>query len=212
MKIKVCGMKDPQNIVEIAAMEPDYLGFIFYEKSPRYAKTLNPEIFKSIGAHVKKTGVFVNMEQQNILQIANKFQLEALQLHGNESPELCLALKDRGFEIIKAFHVDETFNFDLTLPYADVSDYYLFDTKSSGWGGSGRKFNHDLLRGFDFHQPYFMSGGIELEDIPGILSANYPLPATIDINSRFELSPGLKDTSLVSQAIDNVKHYNAQYL
>jgi phosphoribosylanthranilate isomerase len=211
MKIKVCGMKDPQNILEIADMKPDYLGFIFFDKSPRYAEKINPAVLKSISPGIKKTGVFVNMEAEKILHTAKKFNLNVLQLHGNESPELCLTLKNQGFEIIKAFQVNDDFDFDDTQTYSEVSDYYLFDTKSSGWGGSGLKFNHNILRRYDFHRPYFISGGIELQDIPGILSADFPLPATIDINSRFELSPGLKDTVLVAQAIENVKHYNAQY-
>lgn len=211
MKIKVCGMKDPQNIYEIAAMKPDYLGFIFFDKSPRYIENLNPGVLESIGFGIKKTGVFVNMEPENILHTAKKFHLDALQLHGKETPSQCRVLKDHGFEIIKAFQVNDNFDFTLTLPYGEVCDFYLFDTKSAGWGGSGIKFNHEILRRYDFHQPYFMSGGIELQDIPNILNADFPLPATIDINSRFELYPGMKDLRLVARAIENVKQYNAQY-
>ncbi|MCC5932547.1 MAG: phosphoribosylanthranilate isomerase [Cyclobacteriaceae bacterium] len=211
MKIKVCGMKDPQNIAEIADLNPDYMGFIFFEKSPRYAETLNPEVMKSINPNIKKAGVFVNMETEQILHTAKKFHLDALQLHGNEKPELCRKLKDHGFEIIKAFQVDDKFDFDTTRSYAGVSDYFLFDTKSTGWGGSGVKFDHEILNRYDFYKPYFISGGIELKDIPVILSGDFPLPATIDINSRFELSPGMKDVALVARAIENVKQYNAQY-
>ncbi|MFV5691934.1 phosphoribosylanthranilate isomerase [Flavobacterium sp. LT1R49] len=205
MKLKICGMKYPENILEVASLLPDYMGFIFWEKSARYFEDSIPDLPKSI----KKVGVFVNASQDEILEKIAKYDLQAVQLHGQESVAFCLDLKDemdRKIEIIKVFSVDEAFNFEVLKPFEAVCDYFLFDTKGKLPGGNGTTFDWKVLENYPSSKPFFLSGGIginEMEDVNEISKTNLPLYA-IDVNSKFEIEPGLKNIQLCTDAIYRV--------
>jgi phosphoribosylanthranilate isomerase len=191
--IKVCGMKWADNLQAVAALQPDYLGFIFYEKSPRYMKqTLAPEALAQLPATIKKVGVFVNAERDEILALARQYQLQAVQLHGDESPELCRQLQQQGLEVIKAIRVGEQLDLQQLAPYEHAVDFFLFDTLGRQWGGNGEAFNWQLLKDYSLKPPFFLSGGLELASLDRIGElAGLPLYA-LDVNSKFEVEPGLK--------------------
>lgn len=198
--LKICGMKDPDNLQEVARLEPDYLGFIFYPKSKRYmADTLSPEVVKALPSSIRRVGVFVNAETADVLEQAVAYGLDVLQLHGDESPEQCATLQGNGYTIVKAFGVNEEFDFESLLAYTPVVDYYLFDTKGPSYGGNGIPFDWTVLEKYDRHKAFFLSGGIGLEELGGVISLkDFPLYA-IDVNSRFETEPGFKDINLLKQ-------------
>jgi phosphoribosylanthranilate isomerase len=201
MKLKVCGMKYPENVKAVAALQPDYLGFIFYKPSKRYCgTTLSPEFVKTLPAAIIKTGVFVNESLESVLQICSAYGFKAVQLHGHETPEFCLACKNAGLEVIKVFHVGETMDWTQLEPFKKVADYFLFDTKTPEYGGSGNRFNWEILKKYDNEIPLFLSGGVDegiLEELDELKNVNI---YALDVNSRFELEPGLKD-------VDRVKNF-----
>lgn len=195
-------MKYQENIAEVATLQPDYLGFIFYEKSSRYFNGTIPELPENI----KKVGVFVNASQEAILEKVVQHNLDLIQLHGDESPEFCTKLRsslvDRSREkkhikIIKVFSIKDQFNFDELTPYESVCDYFLFDTKGQLPGGNGYTFNWDVLQAYPSTKPYFLSGGIGLEETENIKKFMQGEASqfchAIDVNSKFESAPGLKD-------------------
>ena len=206
MKLKICGMKYPDNILEVGALLPDYMGFIFWEKSARYFDGVIPDLPKSI----KKTGVFVNATQEEILKKVVKHDLQAIQLHGEEYVEFCLALKettDSIIESIKVFSVSDTFDFELLKPFESVCNYFLFDTKGKLPGGNGTTFDWKVLEKYPSSKPFFLSGGIGLEEIDltkEILTTNLPIHA-LDLNSKFESEPGLKDKTILKKFQLNLK-------
>ncbi|WP_394773990.1 phosphoribosylanthranilate isomerase [Flavobacterium sp.] len=196
MKLKICGMKYPENIIEVGALLPDYMGFIFYEKSARYFNGTIPELIKTI----KKVGVFVNESVENIIDKINEHNLQAVQLHGEESIEFCQELKnkiDKKIEIIKVFSVGDDFDFEVLKPFEAVCDYFLFDTKGKLPGGNGTTFDWKILKNYKSDKPFFLSGGIGLEEIAAIKNLKLPVYA-IDVNSRFEIEPGLKNKNLLT--------------
>ena len=206
VRLKVCGMKYQENIEQVAALQPDYLGFIFYEKSARHFDTVIPELSKSI----KKTGVFVDADLEFVIKKINTHNLQAVQLHGNESPEYCDALRYAEFisashhenlkqvqvDIIKVFSIKNEFNFDVLKPYEDVCDYFLFDTKGKLPGGNGYTFNWNVLNNYPSTKPYFLSGGIGLNEIENTKEFQKSEASkycyAIDVNSKFEIEPGFK--------------------
>ena len=188
MKLKICGMKYPGNIQETAQLQPDYMGFIFYQKSARYCTSEIPRLLQNI----EKVGVFVNASLDDILAKIKQYDLQLVQLHGTETPEFCLLLKYLNIRIIKAFPVGDYFDFDDILPYEEVCDYFLFDTKGKKPGGNGIPFNWQLLAGYPSQKPFFLSGGIGLAEIEKIKTLKIPVYA-IDVNSKFESGPGLKN-------------------
>lgn len=194
MKLKICGMKYPDNILEVGSLLPDYMGFIFWEKSARYFDGVLPNLPQSI----KKTGVFVNTSQEDILAKVSQYDLQAVQLHGNESVAFCQELKytlAKNIEIIKVFSVDSTFDFDKLKPFESVCDYFLFDTKGKLPGGNGTTFDWKVLEKYPSQKPFFLSGGIGLDEIDlvnEILKTDLPIYA-IDVNSKFEIEAGLKN-------------------
>lgn len=194
MKLKICGMKYPDNIIEVGSLLPDYMGFIFWEKSARYFNGILPDLPKSI----KKVGVFVNQSQEEISSKILKYDLQAIQLHGHESVEFCQGLRnkiDPKIELIKVFSADDNFDFGVLKPYESVCDYFLFDTKGKLPGGNGTTFDWRILNKYNSTKPFFLSGGIgieELEAIKEISKTNLPIYA-IDVNSKFEIEPGLKN-------------------
>ena len=203
--IKICGMKYPDNILEVGALLPDYMGFIFWEKSARYFDGVIPDLPKSI----KKVGVFVNETFEVILAKAQEYDLQAIQLHGHESVEFCLNLKselDSKIEIIKVFSVDDDFDFEILKPFETVCDYFLFDTKGKLPGGNGTTFDWKVLEKYPSNKPFFLSGGIGIEEIDltkEILTTNLPIHA-LDVNSKFEIEPGLKNIELCRDALQCV--------
>lgn len=199
MKLKVCGMKYLENIEQVAALQPDYLGFIFYEKSKRNFDGIIPELPKSI----KKTGVFVNASIDEVVSKVRQYDLQAVQLHGDESVEYINKLKCHQknlkrvqVEIIKVFGIKNEFNFDVLKPYLDVVDYFLFDTKGKERGGNGVTFDWKVLEKYPFTKPFFLSGGIGLGNTDNVLSflqrqeSEYCF--ALDVNSKFESEPGKK--------------------
>lgn len=212
MKLKVCGMKYPDNIEQVASLQPDYLGFIFYEKSARNFEEINiPKLPNTI----KKTGVFVNQDLDFVIEKVKKHQLQAVQLHGHESPEYCEQLKrhfeernDEKIEIIKAFSICDSFNFEVLKPYEAVCDYFLFDTKGKLPGGNGYTFNWNVLKKYILTKPFFLSGGIGLNEIENVLSFLRKQESkychAIDVNSQFEIEPGLKNIEKLKEFKQNV--------
>lgn len=206
IRVKVCGMTNPVNIKLVSEANPDFMGFIFYPGSPRYVGE-DPEIglFQDVSHNTKKTGVFFNDTNQRILDLSVRKGLDMIQLHGDESPESCLQLRSSGLKIIKAFNVGEDFNFETPGKYMPVCDYFLFDTKSETPGGSGKKFNWNRLEGYSLDKPFFLSGGIGPDDADYVKTfVNRGLFA-VDINSRFETSPGIKDYVIVKKFIEKIK-------
>lgn len=197
MKLKICGMK--YNITEVATLQPDYLGFIFYHKSPRDFEGIIPELPKGI----KKVGVFVDAPIPKVLDKVNNYSLDVIQLHGNESAEYTKDLL-RGFidsainqpKIIKVFSIKDKFDFSQLRPYKDLVDYFLFDTKGQLPGGNGYTFNWQILNNYPLSKPYFLSGGIGLDQLENIKkfkkSSASKYCYAIDVNSKFEIKPGLK--------------------
>jgi len=194
MKLKICGMKYPDNIIEVGSLLPDYMGFIFWDKSARYFDGTLSTLPQSI----KKTGVFVNANVKEILEKVTKYDLQAVQLHGHESVAFCQELKNtltNTIEIIKVFSVDEAFDFYQLEPFETVCDYFLFDTKGKLPGGNGTTFDWKVLEKYPSQKPFFLSGGIGLDEIDlvkQILKTDLPIYA-IDVNSKFEIEAGLKD-------------------
>ena len=193
MKLKICGMKYEDNINAVANLQPDYLGFIFHEPSSRNFEDRIPKLTDSI----KKVGVFVDEKVEFIAHQIEKHKLIVIQLHGHESPEVCRILKATQAKIIKVFSIKDTFDFSVLLPYEDVCDYFLFDTKGKLPGGNGYAFDWKVLNNYPSTKPYFLSGGIGLDQIEKIQEfRNSPASKycyAIDVNSKFEIEPGLKN-------------------
>lgn len=213
MKLKICGMKYPENILELGSLLPDYMGFIFWKKSARYFDGVIPELPKSI----KKVGVFVNETVEIILAKAQQNNLQAIQLHGHESVEFCLDLKNKiknlkevQIEIIKVFSVADDFDFEVLKPFENICDYFLFDTKGKLPGGNGTTFDWKVLEKYPTNKPFFLSGGIGIEEMDAmkeISKTNLPLYA-IDVNSKFEIEPGLKNIEKLNNFKHNLKTLN----
>ncbi|WP_462250809.1 phosphoribosylanthranilate isomerase [Ekhidna sp.] len=198
LKLKVCGMKHSDNIQSLIEMKPDFMGFIFYPKSPRYAIEMDEDLIMRIPISISKVGVFVNETLDNILSISNKYGLEYIQLHGDEDLSFANSLKEKGLKIIKVFRVMDTIPF-FAKNYEGIADYFLFDTVSVNYGGSGRHFDWNILKNYNLNVPFLLSGGVQLDDIPKIKSMRIEQLVGIDVNSRFEIEPGLKDMDLLHQ-------------
>jgi phosphoribosylanthranilate isomerase len=195
--VKVCGMKDSNNIEEIYNLSPDFMGFIFYAKSPRFVGNMDPHVLKKVGPGTKKIGVFVNEDVDDILTITYKYKLDGVQLHGKENIMQCYKLKEAGLIVIKAFPIVEACNFRVMHAYEHFCDYFLFDTKTDNYGGSGIKFDWSLLDEYHGATPFILSGGITAEDALDLMKIEHPKLAGIDINSKFEVEPGLKDEAKI---------------
>ena len=197
MKLKVCGMRDSDNIRELMEVKPDFMGMIFYQKSSRYVEEL-----PQTDLDVATVGVFVNESTEVIQEKSKKFGFQMVQLHGSESVEQAEELKLLGFKVIKVFGVMDQLPLEEMKPYESTVDYFLFDTKTSQHGGSGQKFDWSILESYDLDKPFFLSGGIDLEDLESIKALNIPQLYAVDINSRFERAPAVKDI----QKIKSFKH------
>lgn len=202
MKLKVCGMRDSENLRELVdQVNPDFVGFIFHPGSPRYFLDGSEDIPDELPPE-KRTGVFVNNNMEDIVGEAEYFDIKNIQLHGSESPEFCRMLREKGFTVIKAFGIKSKDDFQKHEDYKAVCDFYLFDTKTPQHGGSGKKFNWHMLDKVEVSKPYFLSGGIDVGDIDEIHKLKHQ-PFAIDINSRFENEPALKD-------IEKIKKFKKQ--
>lgn len=209
MKIKVCGMTNPANIAEVAGLGVDYLGFIFYEKSPRCLPKgfTMPKNLSENYPKIQKVGVFVEASIDFILKKTKKHRLDLLQLHGKESPKYCENLKKTLFkqglniEIIKVFSVGEGFDFSNCEAFVPCVDYFLFDTKGKNLGGNGVPFDWDILQNYTLSIPFFLSGGIDIIHSESLKNLKNPAFYAIDINSRFEIQAGLKDTNKIREFV-----------
>ena len=210
MKIKVCGMRDSANIIDLAQLKPDYLGLIFYSQSKRFAANLDKGILSALPDSIKLTGVFVNETIDEIISKIDEYDLNAVQLHGSESEIYCRQLRDllsvrlpfKKLEIIKAFGISPGFDFNQLTQFNDVVDYFLFDTKTTEHGGSGIAFDWKILNQYKGIKPYFLSGGLSPVNIAEISNFIPEQLYGIDLNSKFELEPGLKDISSLKSVFE----------
>lgn len=201
-------MKYKDNMEAVAALQPRYLGFIFYEKSKRYFQGEIPEL----PDHIERIGVFVNEKIECINRLIQRHQLDGVQLHGDESAQFCEALRfsnDENLKIIKAFAISENFNFGQLTAYVDVCDFFLFDTKGKERGGNGTLFDWKILEAYNYPLPFFLSGGIGLSEVDQLKSF-FELQVSkncyaIDLNSRFESEPGIKRIDELQKFMESIK-------
>ena len=190
-------MQDHENILQVADLQPDYMGFIFYQYSPRFVNSPTDTLSKKI----KKTGVFVDASLKSIHSKIDQHQLQAVQLHGQESPDFCKLVGQLPVEVIKTFSVGPEFDFAVMTPFETVCDYFLLDTKGKFFGGNSITFDWSILQNYPAQTPFFLSGGIGLTQVDAlkkILSLDIPFYA-VDINSRFESKPAFKDIRLLRE-------------
>lgn len=201
MNIKVCGITEFKQLQQLDALNVDFVGMIFHPGSPRFiGDKLPKKDIKKADFDFKKTGVFVNPEMIDVLDAIDEYGLEVVQLHGNESAEMCEDLSSE-VEVIKAFSIDSSVkDIDaLVAPYDAVCDYYLFDTAGKAAGGNGEKFDWSILAKAKIEKPFFLSGGIGVDDIAKIKAFKHPDFFGVDVNSKLEKEPGIKDMALVLQ-------------
>lgn len=200
MNLKVCGMKYADNIREVAKLSPDFIGFIFYPKSKRYVG--GDFVVPNIPSEIKRVGVFVNDSIENISDKVVKYKLDFVQLHGDESADFCKMISDKT-SVIKAFGIDDGFDFSSLKQYEKCCDYFLFDTKSNEYGGTGKEFDRSILWNYRLSKPYFLSGGVSVEEVrsqkPEVRKAY-----AVDVNSKFETKPGFKDINKLKLLIDEL--------
>ena len=208
MNIKVCGITELKQLQQLDGLDIDFAGMIFYKDSPRYVGgKLNPKDVKKADFDLKKTGVFVNPEMIDVLDAIDEYGLEVVQLHGDETPEMCEDLSSE-VEVIKAFRIKGDEDIDaLVAPYDAVCDYYLFDTGGlkESFGGTGQQFDWSILEKAKIEKPFFLSGGIGVGDAARVKGFKHPDMFGVDINSKFEVSPGVKDMKLVLQFKQGMK-------
>ncbi|MDR1879869.1 MAG: phosphoribosylanthranilate isomerase [Tannerellaceae bacterium] len=217
MIIKVCGMRDPENMLQVAGLDIQWMGFIFYAGSDRRfvapddplagekERTLT-DCLPSVNPRLKKAGVFVDASLEEMMRTAARYGLDYLQLHGGESPDTCYALQKRGFALIKAFPVATAEDLERTTAYHGRADYFLFDTKCAGYGGSGRSFDWTILSAYKGETPFLLSGGLHPGSIGAIRRFHHPRLAGIDLNSGFELEKGIKNVPELSGFIHKLQH------
>jgi len=198
-------MKYTENIEELMQLQPDFVGFIFHNKSPRFITT-EWAVFASIFKKgTRKVGVFVDEEVENILQKVTDLGLEMVQLHGIEMPQICHELRESGLTVMKAFRIDDAFDFEQLKEYATSCDFFLFDASGPNPGGNGVRFNWELLKKYTLGVPFFLSGGIDLEHAEELRHIRHPELYGVDLNSKFEVSPGLKDVEKVKEFIRKLR-------
>ncbi len=202
LEIKVCGMKDPLQIKTLSAYDIQYIGLVFHPTSPRYvSELLDPSLF----GEKKKTGVFVNASIEQIMFTQSRYMLDAVQLHGDETPEICATIQSRGIEVIRAFSIDRHFDFNRVLDFDGYADRFIFDARGDAPGGNGVRFDWDQLKNYEGGTPFLLSGGIRYEHMDEIRYFNHPACIGIDINSRFEYAPGKKDLLLIKKFVDELR-------
>lgn len=200
MIVKVCGMRDAENIRQLETLGIDWMGMIFWPKSKRYVSM--PPVY--LPQHVRKVGVFVDASLDAIRQHVEDYQLDIIQLHGQESPETLKTLKP--LTLIKAFNIATPEDLPKTEPYEGLADYFLFDTKGKSVGGNGEKFDWSVLDNYQGETPFLLSGGIGPEDMQDVKTFHHPKCIGIDLNSRFETEPGLKDITKLKQFLEAIRY------
>lgn len=205
MKIKVCGLRDRDNIQAVAALAPDYMGFICYEPSPRYVKDMPMDVLADLPSSVYKTAVFVDENAETINTLIDTFGFNAIQLHGSESPEFANSFRDK-VTVFKAFGLNADFDFEQLNNYANKVDYFLFDTKTDLHGGSGKTFEWSVLDKYKLTTPFFLSGGLSLDNLAEVNTITHPQFYGVDLNSKFETSPGVKDIEKLKKAFNMLKN------
>ncbi len=211
MKIKVCGNRQLDQLKELENIGIDYAGLIFYPQSPRYVlKKITGKEVRDLNLSIPKVGVFVNASEEEIILQVEDFGLDMVQLHGDETASFCSRISNR-IKVIKAFRIlDVEANIDwLVKEYDEVCDYYLFDKANAGlYGGTGEKFNWNLLENSMIGKPFFLSGGISSEDAEALKTFHHPFFYGVDVNSRFEIEPGIKDMTLIKEFVRQLKNKN----
>jgi phosphoribosylanthranilate isomerase len=203
LKIKVCGMRDEENIRQLCELPIHYIGFIFYPPSPRYAGDMPVTAIRNVPAHISKVGVFVNADNATIRAAIEKYDLNIVQLHGNELPDFCHNLKSMGIPVIKSIPASNLTSNQLTA-YSQACDYLLFDTPTALYGGSGQKFNWNEIEGINIPLPFFLSGGLSPNDANEVMAFSHPQFFAIDLNSKFETRPGYKNIGLLKTFIQSL--------
>ncbi|MEM6524943.1 MAG: phosphoribosylanthranilate isomerase [Bacteroidota bacterium] len=200
LKVKVCGLRD--NITEVVGLEPDYIGFIFYSKSKRYIEELPDDVLKTLSDTIQKVGVFVDQELEEVMDKVERYRLDCVQLHGHESIAYCSSLKKKlDIHVIKVFSGNDLPDSNVLDAYGEIIDYYLFDTRNESYGGTGQKFDWTAINGLKLKKPIFLSGGISVDDLDEIEESGIDIFA-VDVNSKFETKPGLKDVSLIKRLLE----------
>ncbi len=205
MKIKICGLKYPNNIRYIENLRPDFMGFIFYAQSTRMIGENTLLALDKLDQSIKKVGVFVNEPIDRLIRLAKKFSLDYVQLHGHESRDYVKKVYHEGIAIIKALQVDPSLAWNVLRNYTNYVDFFLFDTASKNYGGSGRQFDWELLKNYKEDKPFFLSGGIGVKDLDTIKEMEISHLYGVDLNSCLETSPGLKNPALVELAIKKIR-------
>lgn len=201
MIVKVCGMRDAENIREVEALGVDWMGFVFHRTSPRFVGEL-PDYLPQ---RAKRVGVFVDETEEQIMETVQLFRLDMVQLHGHETPDFCSCIRSKGLKVIKAINVQNTFPSEEVSFYERACDYFLFDTKTPLPGGSGQKFDWSSLSAYRGTTPFLLSGGISPDDADRVEAFVHERCIGIDLNSRFETSPAYKDIRLLQSFIDKIK-------
>ncbi len=201
MLVKVCGMREPDNIRAVESAGADIMGFIFHPASPRFV----PALPAYMPVRCRRAGVFVSGSEADILPTAERFSLDIIQLHGTGSPELCHALRRRGYSVIRAMGIASAGDLRQYGEFHDACDFLLFDTACAQHGGSGRTFDWNILSAYNAGTPFFLSGGIRPDSVSDIKALRHPLLAGVDINSGFEISPAIKNPETVRQFINEIK-------
>jgi phosphoribosylanthranilate isomerase len=195
MKLKVCGMREVKNIKSVLALKPDLMGFIFYPKSKRFVDALSLEDI-DFGT-TQKVGVFVNEKLDSLTEKVKKFDLDYVQLHGDESPSYLAAVKYLGVKVIKVFRILDQLPIDQILAFEQEADYFLYDTLSLEYGGSGKNFQWNILNESPSSKPFWLSGGVSIESLKALGLIDHPGLTGIDVNSKFEDQPGMKNIELL---------------
>lgn len=210
LKLKVCGMRDNQNIKDVLTLTPDYMGFIFFQKSPRNLdQDWNPEVLRSFPSTTKKVGVFVNETLEVLTEKVKKYNLDMVQLHGSESVSYCQKLGSLKIPVMKAFSVDEDFDFETVKPYEKACTQFLFDTKAKGgYGGHGKTFDWTLLEKYPLDKPFLLAGGIDLSNLEELENINNPALIGIDVNSKFETEAAFKDIAKLHELREALDRLN----
>ncbi len=198
-------MRDPENIRDVGMLGPDFMGFIFYPGSKRYVGENPGKMFENVPPGVIKVAVFVNEQVNEIIRLAGNGGFTHVQLHGNETPDVCRQLSLSGLLVIKAFRMKGKEDLDPVSNYENTCDYYLFDTRGAGWGGSGKQFDWSLLKDFESSLPFFLSGGIGPQDMAALKKLDHPQLDAVDVNSRFETAPGKKDCAVLGKFIKELR-------
>ena len=199
MIIKICGMRDSKNIQQVEELRPDWLGFIFWPKSRRYVS----EFPEYMPIYTKRVGVFVDEDFETVRQTADDYALDIIQLHGQESPEYAAQLRE--WEVVKAISVSSRDDIAAYKNYEGLVDYFLFDTKCKTVGGSGEQFDWTVLADYVGETPFLLSGGIGPDDVERVKAFHHPRCVGIDLNSRFETAPGLKDVHKLKTFIKKIR-------